>query len=533
MDSNCIQTNTSSIQVDTASIQTDSTSIQINNSSGEIAFEGFPYSSNFLELSNGLDIHYLDEGNGDPIILLHGVPTSSYLWRDIVPELAERGRVIVPDLINFGLSDKTDEPLNFLEHGELIEEFIESLDLENITIVGHDWGGPIGLTYAVDHPENIEAIAYFESPIVPLPDVDALKSLGDGFFETFIDPANSETNIVDNNLFIEGYLFNPEFGGVAETPTEVEQAVYREPFLNPEDRQQLLTFPLELPVLDTTGHPVYDPDGVGGNPPEPVPNIDEFINFANYLAVTDTPQLLILGNPGSAPRELILPLASQIPGVEIQEIGDENNPAFHFLQEDVPEELSTVLGEWIDSINETSEPEPTSETTLQITIENLAPEAGTGIAPSWFAFHDGSFDLFNVGETASPALELLAEDGIVGLEGQIPGVLEAGVASGLNLDIVQSGLQALFDAGVDLSQVQPPNSTVAGLFLESSAGINGGTQKISIVDNRVPPFFLVQKPGETVSTTVTLEGNSANNRFLSYQPCFFQLTMALLLTTNR
>ena len=146
-----ISTNTESEQL----LQNDN-----QTNSEQIAFERFPYNSNFLELSNGLNMHYLDEGSGDPIVLLHGVPTSSYLWRNVIPELAERGRVIVPDLINFGLSDKT-EPLTFVEHGELITEFIENLGLEDLTLVGHDWGGPIGLTYAVDNPDNIEAIAYF------------------------------------------------------------------------------------------------------------------------------------------------------------------------------------------------------------------------------------------------------------------------------------------------------------------------------------------------------------------------------------
>ena len=486
-----------------------------------VAFEGYPYSSNFLELSNGLNIHYLDEGSGDPIILLHGVPTSSFLWRNIITELADNNRVIVPDLINFGLSDKTETPLNFIEHGQFLNEFIEDLELNNITLVGHDWGGPIGLTYAIDNQENVEALAFFESPVVPLPDVATLRSLPGDFFETFIEPANSETNIIDNNLFLEGYLFNPNFGAIAESPTELEQIIYREPFLNSENREQLFTFPLELPILDTTGHPIYDPDGIGGLASEPVPNIDKFVDFANYLATTDVPKLLIYGNPGFADPELVLLLAESLPGFEIQEVGNDENPALHFLPEDVPEQLSAVLDDWISREVNSPIEDSHMETKLHITIENLAPEAGTSIAPFWFAFHDGSFDLYDVGETASPALELLAEDGIVGLEAQIPGVLEDAVALGLNLDIIQPGLQSLFDAGIDFSQVQPPNSTIAGLFLESSAGTNDGIQAISIKDNRVAPFFLAQKPGEIVSNTVTLGDNLANNRFFSYAAMLF------------
>jgi|GEM_PF-82174 len=529
--------------MDSNSIQTDTTT-QVTTEENT-AFPGFPYTSNFHELDNGLDLHYLDEGSGDPIILLHGVPTSSYLWRDVIPELSAKGRVIVPDLINFGLSDKTDETLNFVEHGEYIQEFIEDLGLENVTIIGHDWGGPIGLTYAVDNPENVEGIAYFESPVVPLPNVDALKSLGEGFFDAFIDPANSQTNIIDNNLFIEGYLFNPQFGAIAEPLTDEEQAVYREPFLSAENRQQLLSFPLELPILDTTGHPVYDPDGIGGNPPQPVPNIEEFINFSNYLATTDTPQLLVLGNPGLTPRELILPLASQIPGLEIQEVGDENDPAFHFLQEDVSEELGAVIGEWYDTSVAATETDPESAITLEVTVENLAPENGAGFAALWFGLHDGSFDTFDPGETASESLEFLFEDGLVGLEEVVlPGILDEIIAAGLDINQLPLSVQQALALGLDLTTLPPPSGTLAGDFLTSTAGANGGTQGMvvtstrtnpelfdllddpsafpqEVLDSVTNPFFFIQASGETETFTVTLDGTPEENRYFSFASMLF------------
>ena len=490
----------------------DYNSIEISSQNNLLEEAGLPFDSNFQELDNGLNVHYLDEGEGDPIVLLHGVPTSSYLWRDVIPELSDRGRVIVPDLINFGLSDKTDEPLNFVEHGEAIAEFIEDLGLENVTIVGHSWGGPIGLIYAVNNQDNIAGLAYFESPVVPLPDVESLQNLGDGFFETFIDPVNSETAIVDNNLFVEDYLLNPQFGAIAEAPTEQEQAIYREPFLTLESREQLLTFPLQLPVLDTTGHPVYDPDGEGGNPPQPVPNIEEFFDFQTYLATTDTPQLLVVGNPGYTPRETILPLASQIPGIEIQEVGSEDNPAFHFIPEDVPEELGATIAEWYDTSvsnpadNVPDAIDPNADTvTLEITIENLAPQQGIGIAQTWYGFHDGSFDLYNFGEEASTPLENLAEDGITGIEPTIPGLIEEAVFFG--------AIPANFPLVED---------TVAGQFGASPAALNGGTQGMVFTDNRVPPFFLVQNPGETITATVTIAREDiANNRFFSYGAMLF------------
>ncbi|PZD74071.1 Haloalkane dehalogenase [Acaryochloris thomasi RCC1774] len=517
-----------------------------NTPQQQIAFEGFPYLSNFVELSNDLNIHYLDEGSGDPIVLLHGVPTSSYLWRDIIPELATRGRVIVPDLINFGLSDKTEDPLSFVEHGQLFGEFVDTLDLEDITFVGHDWGGPIGLNYIVDNPDNVEALAFFESPIVPLPNVDALRALPGNFFDTFIDPANSASNIVDENLFIEGYLFNPEFGGVAESPTDAEKTIYRDPFSNAEDRDQLLSFPLEIPLLNTTGHPVYDPDGVGGLPPEPVPNIAEFLNFANYLSTTDIPRLLIAGTPGFAPADVVLPLAEAIPGLEVQTVGDEiNNPAFHFLQEDVPEQLSEVLGAWIDSTNAPPEPEPPSATTLQITVENLAPENGIGFAALWFGLHDGSFDTFNPDDPASEALEFLFEDGLVGLEEAVlPGILEDIIAAGLDPAQLPLSIQQALTLGLDLPTLPPPPGTLAGEFLLDPAGANGGTQGMvvtsirtnpelfdllddpsafpqNVLDSVTNPFFFIQASGETETFTVTLNGTPEENRYFSFASMLF------------
>lgn len=522
--------------------------LEETNNSGEIAFEGFPYESNFLELSNGLNMHYLDEGSGDPIVLLHGQPTSSFLWRNIIPELAERGRVIVPDLINFGLSDTTEEPLNVIEdQGALFGEFIDTLGLEDITFIGHDWGGPIELTYAVDNPDNVKALAFFESAIVPFPDISVVGAFPEQFAGAFwSDPELLEQNAIDNNLFIEGWLFDPAFEGIANPPTEAEQDVYREPFLDLEARDQLAIAPRQLPLLDPTGFPILDPDGVGGLPPETVPGIEEYVDFANYLATTDVPKLLIYGNPGFTSPELVLSLAESIPGFEIQEIGDAENPVFHFIQEDAPEELSAILGEWYDTSVAASESESPSETiTLEVTVENLAPENGAGFAALWFGLHDGSFDTFNPGEPASESLEFLFEDGLVGLEEEIlPGILDEIIAAGLDPNQLPLSVQQALALGLDLSTLPPPSGTLAGDFLTSPAGASGGTQGMIVTDIRTNPelfdllddpnafpqevldsvtnpFFFIQASGETETFTVTLEGTPEENRYFSFASMLF------------
>ena len=529
--------------MDSSSIQTD-TSIQTTTEEN-IAFPGFSYTSNFLELDNGLNVHYLDEGSGDPIVLLHGQPTSSFLWRNIIPELAEKGRVIVPDLINFGLSDTTEEPLNYLEDGgEIFEEFIDTLGLENITFVGHDWGGPIELSYAVDNRDNVKALAFFESFIVPFPDVSVVDAFPEEFVAAFWSDLDLlEQNAIDNNLFIEGWLFDPAFGGIANPLTEEEQEIYREPFLDPEAREQLAISPGQLPFLDATGYPILDPDGPGGLAPEVVLNIEDYVEFAEYLATTDVPKLLIYGNPGFADSELVFSLTESIPGFEIVEVGDEDNPAFHFLQEDVPEELSMVLGDWVDSTNETVE--PTSEITLEVTVENIAPENGAGFAQFWFGLHDGSFDVFNQGEPASKSLEFLAEDGLVGLEEIIlPGGLEEMVAAGLDINQLPVSVQQAIALELDLTTLPPPPGIVAGDFLASSASENGGTQGMVVTSTRTnpelfdilddpsafsqevldsveTPFFFIQAPGETETFTVTLNGTPEENRYFSYASMLF------------
>ena len=315
---------------------------------GDIAFEGFDYRSNFVELSNGLDMHFLDEGEGEPILLIHGNPTSSYLWRNIIPELSERGRVIVPDLINHGKSDKT-EPLDIVEHSELIGEFITELGLEDITYVLHDWGGPIGLIDAAQNPDNVKAISFFESPVLPFPSFEPLAEQQPEFIDNFIDPANTQNTIIENNAFIEEFLLNPEFGATARDFTEQEKNIYRKPFLDTASREQLLLYPQQIPFLDTTGHPLYDPDGVGGEPPEPVFNIEAIIDSADYLATANVPKLFIASNPGFGFSLDTIPFfESSIEDLQVATVGSEENPAFHFIQEDVPEELSNTLADWID-----------------------------------------------------------------------------------------------------------------------------------------------------------------------------------------
>ena len=140
----------------------------------------FPFESKYLDV-HGSKMHYIDEGEGDPILFLHGNPTSNYLWRNIIPYLTPHARVIAPDLIGMGKSDKPDISYNFFDHTKYLEGFIEKLELTNVTLVLHDWGSGLGFHYGMRHENNLKGIAFMESMIKPLKWEDLSPSNKVGF----------------------------------------------------------------------------------------------------------------------------------------------------------------------------------------------------------------------------------------------------------------------------------------------------------------------------------------------------------------
>lgn len=143
-------------------------------------FADFPYKPNYIEV-HGSKMHYVDEGSGDPILFLHGNPTSSYLWRNIIPYLSSKGRCIAPDLIGFGKSDKPDLEYRILDHIKYVEGFIEKLTLKNITLVIHDWGSALGFHYAMRHQINVKGIVFMEAILQPARWSDFPKDFKMGF----------------------------------------------------------------------------------------------------------------------------------------------------------------------------------------------------------------------------------------------------------------------------------------------------------------------------------------------------------------
>ena len=231
----------------------------------------FPYESRFVEVE-GSKMHHVEVGSGDPILFLHGQPTSSYLWRNILPHLAPLGRAIAPDLIGFGRSDKPDIEYRFVDHARYIDGFIEALGLDRLTFVIHDWGSGLGFHWARRHPDRVRGLAFFEAILAPIPSWDDFPAELRDLFRGFRSPETGRSLLIDQNVFIEKVL--P--GAVVRGLTEVEMERYREPFRDPASREPVYRWPNELPI--------------GGEPAD----VTEIVGAYNaWLQETDVPKLLL------------------------------------------------------------------------------------------------------------------------------------------------------------------------------------------------------------------------------------------------
>lgn len=285
----------------------------------------YPFDSNYVEVK-GSKIHYVDIGSGDPILFLHGNPTYSYIWRNIIPHLVAQGRCIALDLIGMGKSDHPDIDYKFVDHIEYIDGFIEKLGLKNITLVLHDWGSGIGFHYASKHPDNVKGIAFLESMLMPMPDWSAFDAEGEKTFRAFRTPDVGWDMIVNQNVFIEGIL--P--GLILRKLSDEEMNFYRAPYLKPENRKAVWAWPNQL--------------SIEGEPKD----VTEIINaYQKWLMKTDIPKLMFTATPG---------LLIQAPVVEWAEKNLKNltvvnvGPGLHYLQEDHPHEIGWALAKWYSSI---------------------------------------------------------------------------------------------------------------------------------------------------------------------------------------
>ena len=277
---------------------------------------------------NGRRMAYVEMGEGEPIIFQHGNPTSSYLWRNIMPALANHGRCIAVDLIGMGDSDKLDDSgpdsYRYVEHRNYLFAAWQQLNVtDNVTLVIHDWGSALGFDWACQHPDRVRGIAYMEGIVRPVSWEEwpeAIRPLFQGFRSEA-----GETMVLEKNVFVERVL--P--GSVLRGLTDDEMAVYRRPFENEgETRRPTLTWPRQIPL-----------DG------EPADVHEIVARYADWLCNSSVPKLFINAEPGAIltgpQREFCRGFPNQ---TEVTVAGS------HFIQEDSPLEIAAAIHEWLDKL---------------------------------------------------------------------------------------------------------------------------------------------------------------------------------------
>jgi haloalkane dehalogenase len=288
-----------------------------------------PYEKKYQQV-NGKKIAYVEVGEGAPIVLLHGNPTSSYLWRNVIPELAGKGRVIAPDIIGQGDSEKLPasdgaDRYSFLTAYEYLDGLLQAIGANsNVTLVIHDWGSGLGFYWAQQHPDAVRGIAYMEAIVCPVTWDDWPESAR-GIFQGFRSP-KGEDLVLQRNMFIEAVLPGSVMRGLGEE----EMAHYRAPFSTPDDRQPTLNWPRQIPISG-----------------EPAEMVELVKSYGQWMASNSAlPKLFVNADPGSIltgkPREFCRGWPNQ---TEVTVKGT------HFIQEDSPVEIGQAVASWIDTLN--------------------------------------------------------------------------------------------------------------------------------------------------------------------------------------
>ena len=274
---------------------------------------------------HGKQMAYIEEGTGDPIVFLHGNPMSSYLWRNVMPHLAGKGRLIAPDLIGMGDSDKLDnsgpDSYTFVEHRKYLFALLEQLGVtDNVTMVIHDWGSGLGFHWAHTHPEAVKGIAFMEAIVETRDSWDQFPDRAREMFQALRSPAGEEM-VLDKNLFVEALV--P--GSILRDLTEEEMNEYRRPFANAgEDRRPTLTWPRQIPIE--------------GQPADVTEIVDAYLD---WLGKTSIPKLFVNADPGVLITGAVRDRVRSWPNITEVTV-----PGLHFIQEDSPDEIGAAVRDW-------------------------------------------------------------------------------------------------------------------------------------------------------------------------------------------
>jgi haloalkane dehalogenase len=267
---------------------------------------------------------YVDAGRGDPVVFLHGNPTSSYLWRNVIPHVAPLARCLAPDLIGMGDSGPAAAgTYRFVDHARYLDAWFEALGLRRVTLVGHDWGSALGFWWAQRHPGRVRGLVYLEAIVRPVTWAEWPEAARK-IFQAMRSPAGEEI-VLHKNVFVERIL--P--ASVRRPLTDEEMDVYRRPWREAgERRRPMLQWPREIPI--------------DGEPADVAVLVD---GYARWLAMSPLPKLFVNAEPGSIlvgpQREFCRSWPNQ------REV---TVPGLHFVQEDSPAEIGRAVADFLTRI---------------------------------------------------------------------------------------------------------------------------------------------------------------------------------------
>ncbi|PPI89119.1 haloalkane dehalogenase [Nocardia nova] len=268
-------------------------------------------------------VNYRESGTGPvPVVFLHGNPTSSYLWRNVIPHVDPLTRVLAPDLIGMGDSGKPDIAYRFADHARYLDAWFDALELDEVVLVGHDWGGALGMDWAARHADRVRGVAVVETFLRPLR-WSEMPEQGAELFRRFRSP-EGEQMILRDNMFIE---FNLPFGAHSLTPADLD--VYRAPYPTPESRRPMLVWPREIP---------FD-----GEPADVAAVMDD---YGRWMASTpDIPKLVMAvdAGVGLGSSDAVDWARRTFAAVEVVGIG----PAGHHAPEDRPDAIGAAVATWL------------------------------------------------------------------------------------------------------------------------------------------------------------------------------------------
>ena len=272
------------------------------------------------------EMSYVDVGEGDPIVFLHGNPTSSYLWRNIIPHVRDIGRCLAPDLVGMGQSGRSPTySYRFVDHARYLDAWFDAMNLSKAILVVHDWGSALGFDWANRHRDAVKGIAFMEAIVAPQ-GRDHWDKMGMRSALEALRSEAGEAMVLQNNYFIEEILPN----AILRKLSAEEMAEYRRPFAAPgEGRRPTLTWPRQIPIE--------------GEPPDVAAIATE---YADWLGTSNVPKLFLKAEPGA-----FLAIDTQVNLVRAWPALTEKTVAgIHFIQEDSPDEIGRAIVDWMRAL---------------------------------------------------------------------------------------------------------------------------------------------------------------------------------------